>query len=148
MKDKYHYICNYCYEEFVPKRRKVQKYCSNTCRSKAWQENNSNKSSNKNSLTMPVYDNTISNIPKQEGKVNKMSFPGIANAALGNVAADAIKSILTPDNKKPATKADINDLLERLDIRYHYIKNLPQDDKGRYPFFDLQEGMLVYIVTS
>ncbi|MEK6482520.1 hypothetical protein WJR50_33615 [Catalinimonas sp. 4WD22] len=43
-KEKYRYVslvsCDYCEEDFVPTRRGVHKYCSNSCRSRACKERN------------------------------------------------------------------------------------------------------------
>ena len=49
-----HYTCNYCQQNFVPKRRRVQKYCSNSCRSSAYQLRKGNK------IDLPIVNNTKS----------------------------------------------------------------------------------------
>ncbi|MAB49299.1 MAG: hypothetical protein CMC05_11780 [Flavobacteriaceae bacterium] len=69
---------------------------------------------------------------------------GVGNAALGNLAADGLKALLTKGKNKPATKGDIDLLLEKLEGRYHYIKNLPPNGFGEFPYYDLVEGKIVY----
>ena len=36
--EKYKYKCDYCSKKYKPKRRRAQKYCSNSCRSKAYRK--------------------------------------------------------------------------------------------------------------
>lgn len=140
MKDTKYYTCDYCYKEFEPKRRRVQKYCSNSCRSSAYQQRKALKNNKKNAI-----DNFMeSNVPQLPNK-QKITVAGVGNAALGSLAADGVKSILTPRKNKPATKGDIELLLEKLGNRFHLIQNLPPNLKGEYPYFDLYQGVMVYL---
>jgi len=138
MKENKFYTCDYCFKEFEPKRRRVQKYCSDTCRSKAY---HARKTSTK--LAAPSEQITVpdfSTLPKP-----KMSLSGVGNATAGTLAADAIKSLLTKTTNKPATKGDLTALIETLHGRYHLVKNMPANEFGQYPYFDLVEGVLVYL---
>ncbi|WP_161792595.1 hypothetical protein [Psychroserpens damuponensis] len=38
---------------------------------------------------------------------DKMSYTGVGNAAAGALLASSLKSVLIPNSKKPATKADV-----------------------------------------
>lgn len=93
------YTCNYCKKEYIPKRRRIQKFCSSSCRV------NSHNLKKKNTSKDLLLPNKKELTKKQ--KVEAMSFAGVGNAAVGALAADAIKSLLTNEDSKPATKADL-----------------------------------------
>lgn len=141
------YSCQYCFKDFEPTRRRVQKYCSNTCRSKAF---HARKTSDKISLDPIQKDNSIK-VPKlisplSKTKIESMSLAGMGNAAAGNLAADAVKSIFTPIDNKPATKGDLKKLTEKLINRYHIISNMPQRYDGALPYFDMETGQVIYLI--
>ena len=46
---------------------------------------------------------------------------------------------------KPATKGDIDLIIEKLGGRFHLVKNMNPNAKGAYPYFDLLEGKIVYL---
>lgn len=52
--ESHHYTCHYCQKEFVPKRRKVQKFCSTSCRVRHHQTSKGLKANQ--SLAQPVQD--------------------------------------------------------------------------------------------
>jgi len=132
-----HYTCRYCYGEFVPTRRHVQKFCSNSCRSKA--HHIKNRNSNTLSIEQP---------PKTEAiKADKMTMAGIGNATAGSLAAEALKSMLTAQDNKPATKGDIKMLYHCME-RFHRVGNMPMRADGHLPFFDLQTKQLVYFQNT
>lgn len=139
MIEKAFYTCKYCFKEFEPKRRRVQKYCSNTCRSKAHHA----KKASELSTTKTDSVSVPNNLPKPNNE--KMSATGIGNAAVGTLAADALKSLFTSEQNKPATKGDLALMLEKLNSRYHLITNMVPNALGRYPYFDMVEGKVVYI---
>lgn len=143
IEDHKHYICKYCFDHYTPKRRRVQKYCSNTCRSKA---HHAKKSKSKTSL-VPESESLLTNnfTPfKANTKVEKISAAGIGNAALGNLAAGSLKSLFTSEENKPATKGDLKLLFEKLDWRYHPVSNLARGTDGSFPYYDLETGLIVY----
>ncbi|MAX71247.1 MAG: hypothetical protein CMC76_09130 [Flavobacteriaceae bacterium] len=74
-----------------------------------------------------------------------MSLAGIGNAATGTLLADTITKLLTSEKNKPATKGDLISIIEKLNARYHPIKNLPANHLGDYPYYDMQEGIVIYI---
>ncbi|WP_370214962.1 hypothetical protein [Mesoflavibacter profundi] len=129
-----HYRCNYCQQDFIPKRRRVQKYCSNSCRSSAYQLRKGNISN------LPATNSTI---PITE-KNDKMTLAGVGNAAVGSMVADGLVKLFTKEKNKPATKGDINLLLQKLGGRYHLVKNLQPNALGALPYYDLIEGIIVY----
>ncbi len=131
--DTKHYICNYCHEEFIPKRRHVQKFCSATCRSKAHHQKT------KTSNLLP-----FKQAPKFTSKIEKMSAAGIGNATAGALAADVLKNAFTNNNNKPATKGDILLLRKSFD-RYQRILNIPVRPDGMLPYFDMETKFLVYL---
>lgn len=134
---KKYYICEYCYTEYIPKRRGVQKYCSNSCRSNACRVRNQNKLiTTKSDTIIP----TIEPVHKKE----EMSIVGVGNAAAGVIIANTIKTVFTKEDNKPATKGDIKLLTEKLQRRYHLVKNMPPNLYGEYPHFDLQENIIIY----
>ena len=129
--ENYKYRCHYCQKKYVPTRRYVQKYCSSSCRVKAHYHRNK--------------ETTTAIAPKNNkpAKVDKMSLAGVGNAAVGNLTADLIKTILTRDEHKPATRADIRSLSEKIK-RFHRIKNLAPRHDGGIPYFDMETKKLVY----
>ncbi|MBR9846863.1 MAG: hypothetical protein GYB35_12515 [Algicola sp.] len=139
MNNQRYYICAYCVKEFEPKRRGVQKYCSNSCRSKAYYFRLKHKNK-KLAATQSFQSKSINKeLPKE-----KMSIAGVGNAAAGSLLAESLKSVFTSNSKKPATKGDILTLLEKLQGRYHLVKNIPVDQFGRRAYFDLTNSVVVY----
>ncbi|WP_405293758.1 hypothetical protein [Algibacter sp. Ld11] len=140
------YTCEYCYKEFDPKRRRVQKYCSNSCRSKAHHARN--KPDNK-LTTIPDTKTKIDVLtvptPPVKNKVDSMSLAGAGNAAAGSLLADGLKSMLTPIENKPATKGDLENLKKQLLNRYYKINNLAPRHDGALPYFDMDTGDVVYL---
>ncbi|WMI70084.1 hypothetical protein [Mangrovimonas sp. YM274] len=129
------YICNYCHKEYTPKRRRAQKFCSNSCRSKAHHAKQSKPTTE-----------VISNEPKEEKKqkVESMSIAGVGNAAAGAATYDGLKALLTPEQQRKATKGDLDVLLARIKGKYHPIKNHPSSPDGKKPFYDMETQEIVY----
>ncbi|OMP29940.1 hypothetical protein [Mangrovimonas sp. DI 80] len=129
------YICHYCQKEYTPKRRRAQKFCSNSCRSKAHHAKGSKPTTE-----------VIVTEPKEEKKqtVESMSIAGVGNAATGTAIVELIKSFLTPELKKNVTKEDLNTLVTRIKGRYHPIKNHPSLPDGKKPFYDMETQEIVY----
>ena len=134
--DTKHYICNYCHEEFIPKRRHVQKFCSATCRSKAHHQKI------KTSNLLPVKQ-----APKFTSKIEKMSAAGIGNATAGALAADVLKNAFTNNNNKPATKGDILALSQKIE-RYQRVLNIALGANGELPYFDMVTKQIVYFKNT
>ncbi len=90
------YICNYCQKEFIPTRRRVQKYCSDSCRSCA------------HNLRKKIITKTETKLVETENeptktKIEAMSGSGIGNAAAGTLIADGLKDFFTNNENKPKT---------------------------------------------
>ncbi len=133
--DKYLYTCRYCGKDYKPKRRKVQKYCSNSCRTNAF---NSKKIVG---LAKPI----ITDKKLDSVKIDKMSLAGVGNAAAGTLAINALTSLLTKEENKPATKKDIKEIKDFILQRYHEVINLQLDQYGNVPFYDLETKTIVYL---
>lgn len=133
----HNYICKYCKKEFVPTRRRVQKYCKASCRSGAHQLRKRALSTTKNQLVETEKK-------PAKIKVEEISVSGVGNAALGTVAADLTKSIFTRTENKPATKGDLSKLQENLIGRYHKIANMNARIDGALPYFDMETKEVVY----
>lgn len=134
------YICRYCFEEFKPRRRHVQKYCSNSCRSKAHHFRNKKAGLN-----------ISGEVSKQEvvaetgpNKIEGMSLPGIGNSFVANAAYKLAENVFTAQMNKPATKGDIKEIIRRMD-RYHKITNLPLREDGFVPLYDIDTQQIVYL---
>ncbi|MFL1013206.1 hypothetical protein [Flavisericum labens] len=136
-------ICLHCGDDYIPKRRGVQKFCCNSCRSRYW----TLKSTSKPPLPQKK---DSGNLPEKKSKDNKpnMSYAGIGNAALGSLAADGVKSLLTKKENKPASKNDIAELKALLTKRYFPVNNLPNDQFGKYPHYDMETGNIIYFFTQ
>lgn len=132
--ENYLYTCAYCAKQYKPRRRRKQKYCSNSCRTNAF---NAKK---KSSLAKPE-----NNKPENQlQKIDKMSWAGVGNAAAGTLAVNALSSLLTREENKPVTKKDFKEIKELLIKRYHPISNMRPDAYGNQPYFDLETKSVVY----
>ncbi len=130
--DKHSYTCHNCGKDYIPKRRIVQKYCSNSCRTRAFMLRNP-----KTGLSTPA--------PKEKDstKIDRMSLAGVGNAAAGTAIVRIAENFLFPDSRH-ATKADIKNLEAKISKRYYPVKNLPQNGFGKNPYFDTSECVVVY----
>ena len=63
----------------------------------------------------------------------------------GNLIADGIKTLLTVEDNKTATKGDLKKLTEQLVGRYHIINNLMPRNDGALPYYDMKTNMVVYL---
>ena len=128
------YNCDYCKKDFLPTRRKVQKFCSNSCRVKSHHQKI--KVNNKSATSNPE-----SQIKKTS--IDKMSFAGVGNAAAGVAAVSLLTHAFTKEENKPATKKDLQNLANKFK-RYHRIRNMNPNFNGQLPYFDIEYGFLVY----
>ncbi|TLP70127.1 hypothetical protein [Maribacter sp. ACAM166] len=131
--DTKYYTCRYCHEEFLPKRRHVQKFCSASCRSKDHHQKN------KTPVLKPTTTSATS-----INKIDKMSAAAIGNSTAGTLAADALKFAFTKHNDKPATKGDILALKSKIQ-RYQKIINMQMRPDGAIPHFDMETKNVVYL---
>ena len=133
--ENYLYTCAYCGKQYKPRRQRKQKYCSNSCRTNAF---NAKK---KNSLAKPE-----TNKPENQlQKIDKMSWAGVGNAAAGTLAVNALSSLLTREENKPVTKKDFKEIKELLIKRFHPISNMRPDVYGNQPYYDLETKSVVYL---
>tara|TARA_R110002073_G_scaffold108336_3_gene243348 strand:- start:17970 stop:18377 length:408 start_codon:yes stop_codon:yes gene_type:complete len=129
------YRCQYCKQEFIPKKRRVQKFCSDSCRVGFHRQKNKIE---KKELT----SRENKSLPKKT-KVDQMSFAGVGNAAVGTLAVDTILSLFTKEENKPATKGDLKQFASKLE-RFQVVKNLTVNSFGKSPYFDNELKVLVY----
>ena len=138
------YTCQFCKKEFEPARRKIQKFCSNSCRSK--NHHHKNKTGNKTSIEKLAEAFEVQKNKKT--KIEKISFAGVGNAALGSIAADTTvglaKKIFVPENNKPATKGDIQELKDLINTRFFEVHNISPDPYGKIAYFDMSINKIVY----
>ncbi|HSI68846.1 MAG TPA: hypothetical protein VK941_01330 [Gillisia sp.] len=134
--EKYQYICHYCGKEYVPGRRRVQKYCRTSCRVNAYNE--------RIKKTAPPSEKGLS-VPQKENLVQPgISLGGIGNAAIAYVATDLAKSVFIKEDNKPATKGDLKALLTQNQERYLPVVNAPQKSDGTKAFYDSVSKIIVY----
>lgn len=131
--EKHRYKCHYCGAKYIPKRRHVQKYCSNSCRVNAF------KLRNKSEKNLPE----VQKNKKQQTK-DKMSWSGVGNAAAGVLATNLATSLFTKEENKPATKGDIQKLLNAEVNKIILIKNMPPRIDGARAYFDTNQQILIY----
>ncbi|MBU3010282.1 hypothetical protein KO506_02605 [Polaribacter vadi] len=131
------YVCQHCKKEYLPKRRKVQKFCNASCRVSSHQLK---KKSNDELTTNRT--NYKSNLEKL--KVEKMSLSGVGNSVAGTIAVEGLKALFIKEENKPATKLDIQKLEERFK-RYLEINNLPRNINNQKPFYDSLLKSVVYL---
>lgn len=137
--DTYHYTCLYCGKEYKPNRRKKQKYCNNSCRTRAYQLRNPKLGS-----TVPSVEKTPESV-----KIDKMSLAGVGNALLGALLADGIQTLAKKafenEDNKAATKKDFKEMKELIINRFHPILNMAPNPFGNYPFYDSETKSVVYL---
>ncbi|WP_338731506.1 hypothetical protein [Mangrovimonas cancribranchiae] len=141
------YICGFCYEEYVPTRRGAQKYCSDTCRSKAYHHRKKAQHQEQTEKSPTSFED-ITPQKEQQVAVEKMSFAGVGNAAAGQVLADGVKTFLTKKENRPATKKDINTMVSKIKGRYHLITNMSPKPNGQRPYYDMERKEVVYRWTK
>jgi len=151
------YTCEFCQTNFKPKRRKIQRFCSNTCRSKNHHHKNNLKKESlptlnpykrltkKEEVIPSLEAEVIIAEPQKKQKIEKVSGAGIANAVIGNLAAQALiegaKYALGSKKNQPAT----NELKNPFTQRYFKIYNMEPRFDGALPHFDMQTSKIVYI---
>ncbi len=142
----YTYICAYCSKEYTPRRRRVQKYCSSTCRVKAhfYRNKPSLLNTKKDALTVK---NEGQNNSESQTKQN-INMAGIGNAAIANIATDTLKSLFTHEDNKPLTKGDFKKLMAQFKNRYELVKNAPMRADGTQAYFDTEKKEIVYLKTN
>ena len=129
-------ICHHCNVDYIPNRRGVQKFCSNSCRSRFWY-----LKQNFESRVTKV--NNQLKVVEQKSNIDEMSLAGVGNAAAGMIAANALKDFLTREENKPATKGDLKSLSMKLE-QFQEIVNMENDVLGRKPFYDSKSKRVVY----
>lgn len=146
--EKEYYTCEFCQTRFIPKRRKVQKFCSPSCRSKNHHHKNKVV---KGALAKVNPNQVLQEIEKFNTKkysVDKMSISGVGNAAAGALAVEGAKTIVNAfksDNNKPATKGDIEKIIKMMNQRYLPIVNMKPNVWNQKPFYDRKTQTLKYI---
>ncbi|WP_186989340.1 hypothetical protein [Constantimarinum furrinae] len=138
--EKRQYKCQYCRKKYVPKKRRIQKYCSASCRSKAYHQR---KSTDSNLKVARDLESGLKQPKTDKYKIDRMSVAGVGNAAVGNITADLITKVLTPEKNRPATKGDISRIEEKLG-RFQRVLNIPNKPDGTFPFFDSVNQIIVY----
>ncbi len=131
--DRYTYDCNYCGVEYIPKRRHVQKFCSNSCRV----NNHKQKKKAQKHLTE---SKKVDGMPRKD----KMTWAGVGNAAAGTLAINLATNLFTKEENKPATKGDIQRLLKEGMPKFILIKNIPPRSDGFRAYFDTTKQILIY----
>lgn len=77
-----------------------------------------------------------------------MSWAGVGNAAAGTLAVNALSSLLTREENKPATKKDIKEIKTLLSKRYHEVLNMDLDSYGNEPYYDMETKSVVYLKSG
>jgi len=139
----YKYTCEYCYKEYIPKRRGVQKYCSPSCRSRSHQIRKKQELT-ENPRAIEEKTTTDQNLHK-----STINLPDVANSAIGAAAGlaayDGIKSLFTSPENKPATVKDVKNLIENINGRFQPVKNAPKRNDGTYAFYDREIQSVIYL---
>ena len=123
-------------KEFIPKRRRVQKFCSASCR----------VSSHRLKKPSTIQQN------QQEVSQNsyKKNLKELGIATVGTVAGNTLQNKLTPLKNRAAAKGDLQHLESVLKEkeRYHEVKNQPGRIDGAVPFFDTIRKEIVYFKVN
>ena len=131
-------ICDHCGDDYTPKRRGTQKFCSNSCRSRSWL-----LKQKKNKVPEKI-DETKNQLPITKSPANKggMTWGGVGEAATGTGIVEVAKHVL---GIAPATKKDIQELKAFIKGRYLPVNNAPKDLMGRSAFYDVETCKVVYL---
>jgi hypothetical protein len=141
--DRYTYECNYCGVKYIPKRRRVQKYCSTSCRVNAFTQRKKEQrglSNPENTEQRVKETNQVDGMPGKD----KMTWAGVGNAAAGTLAVNLATNLFTKEENKPATKGDIQRLLKEGMPKFILIKNIPPRSDGFRAYFDTTQQILIY----
>ncbi|MFD0976811.1 hypothetical protein [Salinimicrobium gaetbulicola] len=130
------YICEYCSKKYLPRRRHKQRFCSNSCRVNAH---------NRKRKLLLLSKNKGLNKPSDHQTKNGITWGGIGNAAIANVATEVGKSIFIKEENKPATKGDIQNLANKIGERYILIKNMDARADGAPAYFDTTLKEIVHL---
>jgi hypothetical protein len=142
------YTCHFCKNEYEPTRRKIQKFCSDTCRTKNHYHKNELL---KNKLTIPESTTPIvqNQEEKAKQKVEEISLQGVTNSFLGTLAAQGTiefgKKAFSKPEKKPAKITEIQEQQNKNNQRYFPIRNMERRFDGALPYFDLATASLIYL---
>ncbi len=143
------YTCEFCFKEYVPTRRGAQKFCSDSCRSKAHfhkkKKIDNGKGRNTTTVVAQEKNKTVPKYPSEKTSIEKVSVPGVANAAVGTLAANALLSAFIKTENKPATKGDVKKIISEIKGRYHLVQNMLLTADGKKPYFDMETNMVVFI---
>ena len=100
--DQHLYTCHYCGKKYVPKRRHKQKFCTASCRSKAWKHKNKQAPS----------EIKESKVQDEKEKKEGMSLAGIGNSATGILLFEMLKSFLTNEENKSASRGQAQEIIQ------------------------------------
>jgi hypothetical protein len=125
------YQCQYCRKEYVPKRRGVQKFCSDSCRVRTHQLKS--KKPKGEEITI------ANNIKTEKTKIEKMSFAGVGNAAAAMFGVNIVTDLMTKFENKQATKQDIIQIklkLSQLDFKVDELIEMRKKNEhsSNFPF--------------
>lgn len=112
------YTCQYCKKEYTPKRRRIQKFCSDSCRVGSHQLNKRMT----NSGVPEVTKNHVLPKAKKEG----INMAGVGNSFLGTIAATTTVNFLKNENDKPITKRD----LIQVNLKLNTILEMLKKEEG------------------
>lgn len=134
--EKHLYICEYCSKKYLPRRRYKQKFCSNSCRV------NSHNRYKKLRLNRATKDLKA---PPEKKHKDDITWGGIGNATIANIATEMGKSLFIKEENKPATKGDIQTLMNVSHQRYLLVNNAPKGKNGTSAYYDTQTKTVVYL---
>jgi hypothetical protein len=140
------YTCQFCQKEFEPTRRKVQKFCSHTCRSKNHyhQKNKGKDNKSPNEKLQEAFESDHN----KKTAVDELSLPGVGNSFFGSLAVEVVTGVAKNAWKREAdysaTKGDINEIKDLLRKRYFPVVNITSDALQRKAYYDMFSGKIVF----
>jgi hypothetical protein len=134
--EKHYYTCLYCSKKYLPRRRYKQKFCSNSCRVNS---HNRHKKLQLNRTTKGL------KVPSEKEQKDGITWGGIGNATIANIATEVGKSIFTKNENKPATKGDIQAIMNVSQQRYFPVHNAPKANDGTSAYYDTKTKTVVYL---
>ena len=122
------YECYYCKKEYLPKKRGLQKFCSNSCRVRSHQLKNK-----KTNVAEVIKEKTKT----EKTKIEQMSLAGVGNAAAAMFGFKIITDLMTKFENKQATKQDVIQLklkLSQLNVKMDELIEMMKKNENGFNF--------------
>lgn len=115
----FEYACEYCGKRFLPKRRRVQRFCSASCRSQAHKLRKRAREGKKEAAPVPK-KKAEAVLAKEEGwRKSQVTPTGVAETMIANLATDGLKAgTKALFGLKSASERSLEEVKQKVDALY------------------------------